>query len=246
VKTNQWRTASAILVILLLGYGGVLQLRPLRAGGPLILESPGVAFKWGGSPPAASITLDTGALGILDATTALSNLLAAAAAWEDILSSSITLPNTGGVVEAGGVAEERTPPAGGVVGAGGVAEERICPAGGVVEAGGVAVERTVPAGGVLDGERSERSERSASTCRDYLQRVSAKGEVTREDLGHSLDTGHPNGELQCQVAPIGCVGHWDPYGGQDVYIQLDVEGRFRSQSPESPRCSGQLLSHATC
>ena len=59
------------------------------------LQSPGVAYTWGGSPPEAPITVDTGALGILDAATALSNLLAAAAAWENIPSSSITLPNAG-------------------------------------------------------------------------------------------------------------------------------------------------------
>ena len=82
-------------MILLLGGAEVLRLRPVRAGGPLILESPGVAFTWGGSPPAASITPDTGSLGILDPTTALNNLLIAAAAWEDIPSSSTTLPNAG-------------------------------------------------------------------------------------------------------------------------------------------------------
>ena len=72
-----------------------MQLEPVRAGGPLNVASPGTAFTWGGSPPTAAITPDTGALGILDANTALSNLLAAAAAWENIPSSSITLPNTG-------------------------------------------------------------------------------------------------------------------------------------------------------
>jgi len=95
MKRNQRRIVWGALVVLLLGYGGVLQLRPARAGGPLFLQSPGVAYTWGGSPPAASITPDTGSLGILDPATALSNLLAAAAAWEDIPSSSITLPNAG-------------------------------------------------------------------------------------------------------------------------------------------------------
>jgi len=98
MKKNTLRITWGTLVVMLLGYGGVLQLRHLRAGGPLALESPGVAYTWGGNPPEppeAPITVDTGGLGILDATTALSNLLAAAAAWEDIPSSSITLPNAG-------------------------------------------------------------------------------------------------------------------------------------------------------
>ena len=59
------------------------------------MVSPGVAFTWGGSPPAAPMTIDTGGLGILDATTARSNLLIAAGAWEAIASSSITLPDAG-------------------------------------------------------------------------------------------------------------------------------------------------------
>jgi len=95
MKRNQRKIALGVLVFLLLGYGRVLQLRPLQAGGPLVVVSPGVAATWGGSPPAASITPDTGSLGILDPTTALNNLLIAAAAWEDIPSSSITLPNAG-------------------------------------------------------------------------------------------------------------------------------------------------------
>ena len=95
MKRNQRRIAWGTLLVLLLGYGGVLQLRPVWAGGPLELESPGVAYTWGGNPPTAAITPDTGALGILDPTTALSNLLIAAAAWEDIPSSSITLTNAG-------------------------------------------------------------------------------------------------------------------------------------------------------
>ena len=82
-------------MILLLGWAGVLQLRSVRAGGALVGFSPGEAYLWGGSPPAVPITPDTGALGILDANTALSNLLTAAAAWENIPSSSITLPDAG-------------------------------------------------------------------------------------------------------------------------------------------------------
>ena len=54
MKKNQQRLAWGTLVILLLGYGGVLQLRPVRAGGPNDLESPGVAYTWGGSPPTAA------------------------------------------------------------------------------------------------------------------------------------------------------------------------------------------------
>jgi len=57
--------------------------------------SPGVAGTWGGNPPTAAITMDSGALGILDATTARSNLLAAAGEWAAIPSSSITLPDAG-------------------------------------------------------------------------------------------------------------------------------------------------------
>ena len=82
-------------MILLLGWAGVLQLRSVWAGGPSFLVSPGVAFTWGGSPPAAPMTIDTGGLGILDATTARSNLLIAAGAWEAVASSSITLPDAG-------------------------------------------------------------------------------------------------------------------------------------------------------
>ena len=52
-------------------------------------------YIWGGTPPTAAITPDTDGLGILDANTARSNLLAAAAAWEAIPSSSITLPDAG-------------------------------------------------------------------------------------------------------------------------------------------------------
>ena len=80
---------------LLLGGAGALPLESVRAGGPIILISPGMPYTWGGNPPTAAITVDTGGLGILNATTALSNLQAAAAAWEDIPSSSITLPNAG-------------------------------------------------------------------------------------------------------------------------------------------------------
>ena len=95
MKRNQQRIAWGTLMVLLLGYGGVLQLRPVRAGGPSSLDSPGVAYTWGGSPPTAAFTPDTGALGTLNPATALSNLVIAAAAWEDISSSSITLPNAG-------------------------------------------------------------------------------------------------------------------------------------------------------
>ena len=93
MKKVQLKITRGILIILLLGYGGVLQLRPVRAGGPIFLASPGAAFTWGGNPPRALITVDTGALGILDATTARNNLLAAAGEWEAIPSSSITLPD---------------------------------------------------------------------------------------------------------------------------------------------------------
>ena len=95
MKRKQRKIAWGALVILLLGGAGVLQLQPVWAGGAIIGISPGVPYTWGGSPPEAPITVDTGALGILDAATALSNLLAAAAAWENIPSSSITLPNAG-------------------------------------------------------------------------------------------------------------------------------------------------------
>ena len=92
---NQRRVAWGALVILLLGGSGVLQLQPVQAGGPIFLLSPGVAGAWGGNPPTAAITVDTGALGILDANLARTNLLAAAGAWEAIPSSSITLPDAG-------------------------------------------------------------------------------------------------------------------------------------------------------
>ncbi len=95
MKRNQRSTAGGTLLILLLGWGGIWQLEPVQAGGPIHLISPGVAYVWGGSPPAAPITPDTGALGILNSARALSNLLAAAAAWKDIPSSSITLPDAG-------------------------------------------------------------------------------------------------------------------------------------------------------
>ncbi len=95
MKRKHREIVGGTLLILLLGGAGVLPIERVQAGGPIHLISPGVAYVWGGSPPAAPITPDTGALGILDAATALSNLLAAAAAWEDIPSSSITLPNAG-------------------------------------------------------------------------------------------------------------------------------------------------------
>ena len=79
---------------LLLGGSGVVQIRPVQAGGPIIVVS-GAPAIWDGNPATAAITPDTGALGILDANTARVNLLAAAAAWEAIPSSSITLPDTG-------------------------------------------------------------------------------------------------------------------------------------------------------
>ena len=79
---------------LLLGGAGVLQLRPVRAGGPIIVVS-GAPAIWDGTPSTAAITPDTGGLGILDANTARANILAAAAAWEAIPSSSITLPDAG-------------------------------------------------------------------------------------------------------------------------------------------------------
>ncbi len=92
---NQRRIAWGALLILLLGGAGVLQLRPVQAGGPIFLLSPGVPGAWGGNPPTAAVTPDTGGLGILDANTARTNLLAAAAAWTAIPSSSITLPDAG-------------------------------------------------------------------------------------------------------------------------------------------------------
>ena len=95
MKKNELRRHSRALIITLVGFVGILQLPPVWGGGPLVLDSPDVPIVWIGSPPAASITPDTGSLGILDPATALSNLLAAAAAWEDIPSSSITLPNAG-------------------------------------------------------------------------------------------------------------------------------------------------------
>ena len=95
MKRNQRKIAWGALVILILGWAGVLQLRSVWAGGPAFLVSPGVAFTWGGIPPAAPMTIDTGALGILVATTARSNLLIASGAWEAIASSFITLPDAG-------------------------------------------------------------------------------------------------------------------------------------------------------
>ncbi|MCH7805294.1 MAG: hypothetical protein IH937_14590, partial [Acidobacteria bacterium] len=94
MKRNQQSILWGALLILLLGGAGVLQLQPVRAGGPTIVVS-GAAAIWDGNPATAAITPDTGALGILDANTARVNLLAAAAAWEAIPSSSITLPDTG-------------------------------------------------------------------------------------------------------------------------------------------------------
>jgi hypothetical protein len=55
----------------------------------------GAPATWGGNPPIASITVDTGALGILDATAANFNLLQAALEWENIPSSSIRMVNAG-------------------------------------------------------------------------------------------------------------------------------------------------------
>ena len=88
MKRNQQRIAWGALVILVLGGAGALQLQSVRAGGASFGISPGVAVTWGGSPPTAAITPDTGALGILDASTALSNLLAAAG---DLGSDSLIL-----------------------------------------------------------------------------------------------------------------------------------------------------------
>ena len=95
MKRKQRQITWGALVILVLGGAGVLQPQPVRAGGAIFGFSLGVPYTWGGSPPEAPITVDTGAFGILDAATALSNLLAAAAAWEAIPSSSITLPDAG-------------------------------------------------------------------------------------------------------------------------------------------------------
>jgi len=94
MKGKRRKIAWGALLTLLLGWAGVLQLRPVRAGGPFIVVS-GVSAKWDGTPATAAITPDTGALGILDANLARANLLTAAAAWEAIPSSSITLPDTG-------------------------------------------------------------------------------------------------------------------------------------------------------
>jgi hypothetical protein len=95
MKKNQPGIAWGALLILLLGGAGVLQLQPVQAGGPIFLFSPGVAGAWGGNPPIASITVDTGGLGILDATAANFNLLQAALEWENIPSSSIRMVNAG-------------------------------------------------------------------------------------------------------------------------------------------------------
>ena len=61
MKKKQRKIAWGALVILLLGGAGVLQLQPVQAGGPTFLLSPGVAGTWGGTPPTAAITPDTGA-----------------------------------------------------------------------------------------------------------------------------------------------------------------------------------------
>ena len=53
-------------MILLLRLAGVLQLPPLRAGGPINVLSLGVAPTWGPTSR-ASITVDTGALARLEA-----------------------------------------------------------------------------------------------------------------------------------------------------------------------------------
>ncbi|HSR68413.1 MAG TPA: hypothetical protein VLU25_10760 [Acidobacteriota bacterium] len=84
-------TAAALLALPALSSG-------LHAGGPLILQQPGQPLLWGGSPPTVVIRFDTGALGHLTAAESLAHQQAAAQAWTDIPSSSMTIVD-GGVAE---------------------------------------------------------------------------------------------------------------------------------------------------
>ncbi len=86
------RPRSMRVVVTVLALAGVLQ-----AGGPLVLHSPGVPFRWMGDPPTALIHPDAGSLGSLNAATARATLLTAAENWEAVGSSSLTFQD-GGVV----------------------------------------------------------------------------------------------------------------------------------------------------
>ena len=45
---------------------------------------------------------------------------------------------------------------------------------------------------------------------NLLKRVSAKGEVTREDLGHSPYIFRSDRELKCEITAVGRIGQCDP------------------------------------
>ena len=85
-----------LLVILV----AIVLARDLQAGNPFLLwgHSPGIPYRWMGDPPTILIHPDAGSLGILDAGTALANLLAAAENWEAVGSSSLRIQN-GGFIE---------------------------------------------------------------------------------------------------------------------------------------------------
>ena len=107
--------------------------------------------------------------------------------------------SNGGVVDAGGVAQERLEPAGGVVAAAGVAEERTDPTGGVRAAGGVALERIESAGGVVEagGFAEERIEPAGGV-------VAAAG-VAEERTGPAGGVGAAGGVAEERIEPAGGV-----------------------------------------
>ena len=93
-KQMQYRMpliALGSLLLLAVGWTAV------RAGGPLLLESRGVAYTWGGTPPTVVFFPDAGSLGHVPPETALASLLTAAQSWTDVPSASIVMQNGGTV-----------------------------------------------------------------------------------------------------------------------------------------------------
>ncbi|HSR53122.1 MAG TPA: hypothetical protein VLV83_20050 [Acidobacteriota bacterium] len=67
----------------------------LRAGGPLILRDVGEPLLWPGNPPTVILRFDRGSMGHLTPAQTLAHQQAAAQAWTDIPTSSITLVDGG-------------------------------------------------------------------------------------------------------------------------------------------------------
>ncbi len=93
IRRLQGKPALALSSLLLTAIGWTA----LQAGGPLLLESDGAAYRWGGTPPTVVFYPDAGSLGHLLPETALANLLTAAQSWTDVPSASVVMQN-GGIV----------------------------------------------------------------------------------------------------------------------------------------------------